>query len=131
MSERRFVAAGAIGSALAAGVFFVVLERRLVAEEWGRVIVTAVVFGVFMALWNGPLIHLDSKQRTARNVLFEHILVEFVAVLAVAWTLVAVLGHLRWQDLVWYSLGGAPFPFLTYLLTRKHIKDEGRRELFA
>lgn len=131
MHTRRFVIAAVIGSAVGAGVFFVVLERRLAAELWGQVVATAVLFGLFMAFWNGVLIHLDSKQRTARNIVFEHLLAESVALIVVAWALVAPLGHLRWQDMAWYTLGAGPFLFVVHLLTRKQIKGEDARELFA
>lgn len=131
MYDRRFVFAAAGGSVIASAIFFVVLDRALDTERWVWVTVGGLVFGLFMALWNGILIRLDSEQRTARNVLFEHAMAEFIGVMAVAWTLSTVLEHLRWQDLSWYTLIAVPFLVVAWLLTRKYIKGEDPRDLFV
>lgn len=131
MDSRRFVVAATIGSALGGGIFFLVLDRSLTAERWGRVAVSAAAFGLFMALWNGVLIRLDSRQRTVRNIVFEHAVGEFVSVMGVAWALVASLERMSWQDLTWYTVIALPFLFLVYLVTRKNIKGQDPSELLA
>lgn len=131
MYSRRFLIAAATGSAVASAVFLVVLDRALNAELWAQVVGAAVAFGLFMAAWNGTLIRLDSDQRTTRNVLFEHTIAEFTAVMGIAWTLATALDHLRWQDLTWYTLAAVPFLVVVWLLTRSRIKGEDPRDLFA
>lgn len=131
MDSRRFVIAAALGTAVGAAVFFVALEATIDAEAWGRVAVAGVLFGLFMAAWNGTLIHLDSKQRTTRNVIFENAVGEWASLLGVAWLLAPSLEHLRWQDLVLYTVASIPILGIVWLITRKNIKGERRHELFA
>lgn len=131
MFERRYVIAAGLGSAAAAAIFFTSLDRAVSAERWGLVMVTAAVFALFMAVWNGALIRLDSKQRTARNIVFENMVAEVVAVIAVAWVLVLVLETLRWQDLVLYTAVAVPVLVLVRFLTRKHIRGESSRAFIA
>lgn len=95
-----------------------------------RVAIVAGGFGLFMAIWNGLLIHIDATQRTARNVILEHLTVEFLAVMSVAWLLVGLLEYLRLTDLAWYTLGAIPYIGFVWLVTRGQIKGEQPRELF-
>lgn len=131
MQTRRYVITAGLGSAFAAGTFFVLLDRALSSEQWGQVTVTAVTFGLFMAVWNGILIRIDSKQRTTRNIVFEHAVAEFTAVMGTAWALAPSIGHLRWRDLALYTVVALPLILLVRLLTRKNIKGEDPGGLFA
>lgn len=131
MQTRRYLIAAGLGSALAAGIFFVLLNRALGAEQWGRVVTTAVLFGLFMAVWNGILIRIDSKQRTTRDIVFEHAVAEFIAVIGVAWALTPSIDYLRWRDLAIYTVVAPPLLLLVHFLTRKNIKGEDPGELFA
>ncbi len=131
MRSRRFVITAAAGSGAAAAVFFLQLDKFLDAQEWGRAALLGVGFGIFMAAWNGLLIRADRQSRTTRNIIFEHAVGEFVALIGVAWLLLDSVGHLRWQDLAWYTIGGLPLLALVYLLTRRHIRGESADELFA
>jgi ABC-type Fe3+-siderophore transport system permease subunit len=131
MRTRRFLAMAAAGSAAAAALFFVLLDSALDREQWSRATVAGVAFGLFMAVWNGGLITADSRQRTTRNVVFEHSLAEFGAVMGIAWALAPAVGHLRWQDLSVYTAIGLPALGLVWLITRRQIAGEHPDDLFV
>jgi hypothetical protein len=125
------VIVSAVGSAVGAAAFFVVLEWALGEQAWAIAMLCGVAFGVFMAAWLALMIRLDGRQHTARNELFEHSVAAIIAVLAVAWIMVAPLDHLRWQHLMTTTLLTVPFLVLLRFVTRRHIKGEDPRDLFA
>ena len=130
MRERRFVLAAFAGNALASAVFLTLLDDAIVAERWGRVLATSAIYGLFMALWNSALVHLDQRQRSTRNVIFEHAFAQLAGVLGVSWGLAGSLDHVDRSDLVWYTIVAIPLLALAHTLTRKQIKGEDPRDLF-
>jgi hypothetical protein len=51
--------------------------------------------------------------------------------LAVGWAMVAFLEHFQWQDLLSTTVLTIPFLLILRLVTRRHIKGEDPRGLFA
>ena len=131
MTDRSFPIAAATGSAVATTVFFIFLDQALIAERWGQVVAAAITFGAFMAIWNGPLIHLDSKNRTARNIVFENITAFTSAQVVVAWVLVPFLNQFLLWHIALYTVLSALALALVWFLTRRHIKGQGPIELFV
>lgn len=131
MFARRFLIASALGSLVAAAVFFLTLDHLLTTEQWGWVPVLAVGFGAFMAGLMALLVRLDAAQRTARNLVLEHAAAEFGGVMASAWVLLSSLSHLQWQELALYTAVGGVLLLLVWFLTRKNIKGEAPDELFV
>ena len=83
-----------------------------------------------MAVWNGPIIHLDSKHRTVRNVVFETVAALTIAQVAVAWILSPVLDHLAPSNLAIYTAAAALGVAIVWLLTRRNIRGADPGELF-
>jgi hypothetical protein len=131
MNQRGFVLIGAVGSAAAAATFFVQLDRALTAQLFAQVGWLAAGFGVFMAVWNGPLIHLDTRRRSTRNVVFEHLVAQVSAVTSVAWISSPWIGHLRWVDLALYTIAASISLFFVFLATRRQIGGKDPDEIFA
>lgn len=130
MDRRSLVLIGAVGSAAAAATFFVQLDRALTAQLFAQVWWLAAGFGVFMAAWNGPLIHIDTRSRTTRNVIFEHLVAQMGAVTSVAWISSPWIGHLRWLDLALYTIAASISLFFVYLATRRQISGTDPDEIF-
>lgn len=130
MNRRGFVLVGAVGSAAAAATFFVQLDRALTAQLFAQVGWVAAGFGVFMAVWNGPLIHLDRRRRSTRNVVFEHLVAQVGSVATVAWISSPWIGHLRWADLALYTIAASISLFFVYLATRREISGKDPDEIF-
>jgi hypothetical protein len=112
-------------------VFFAFLDRALTAERWGQVAAAAITFGGFMAVWNGPMIRFDSKNRTARNIVFENIAAFTGAPVLVAGILTPFLDHFLLRHLALYTIASALGLTLVWFLTRRHIKGSGPDELFV
>jgi hypothetical protein len=127
LRSRRHVIAAAAGSAVGAAVFFLALEWSLDDERWVISTMGGVVFGLFMAAWGGLMVRLDARQRTTRNVVFEHAVAVVAAVLVVAWAMALD----PWPDLLVSTVLAVPFFVLLRVVTRRQIKGEDPDELFA
>jgi hypothetical protein len=130
MNRRDLVLVGAVGSAVAAATFFVQLDNALTAKLFAQVGWLAAGFGLFMAVWNGPLIHLDMLRRSTRNVVFEHLVAQAGAVTCVAWISSPWIGHLRWVDIALYTIAASISLFFVHLTTRRQISGKDPDEIF-
>ncbi len=129
--EHRYLLAAAVVSAIGAAIFFIVVENALERERWGLLAGAVTGFGGYMAAVNVIAIRVDDRPRSTRNLAFEHATAQVVALLGVAWALVAALNHLRWQQPAFSTVTAAPFLVLVHVVTRRTIKGEDPDELFA
>ena len=126
-----FAVAAALGSGASAGLFLVVLDRAIGAGHWVVASAAGVLFGVFMAVWNGGLQFLSRRRRTVRNVMVELFVGQTVGVVAAAWAVLPALDRIRWPDIAMLTGIGVAMLAAGWLRTRRNIRGRPPHELFS